>query len=248
MTAGTHVARAKNVDPSLQSVQTSGHSKQVASSASESRNGAETAKLAASVASEVCSEMAEMPESNKPATSHQADFDPVALSVSKTSCCAALRIGSRQLRSLVSEGRLALVGTGHSRRITVASLDSEIERRRNLAVQKSKSGNLHANAEIGNEALPNFSPARIDIPAVTPQNEPTMYHAIFNQQFADRINPIGELLPIARAAAAVGLSDRAMRELVEGGRLPSVLVSGRRRVNREVLRRWAQGELNQQQR
>jgi len=170
-----------------------------------------------------------------PAISHE-------LSESKARCCGILQIGARQLRSLIQEGRLVAIGTGHARRITRASLDAEIiARRKKFGSPQIKSGNPPVEAAIRDNALPNFSRTHVEIPADPPQTK-TMHRAL--QHIAtDHVEEIGELLSLARAAAAVGLSDRAMAELIEHGRLPSVLIGGRRRVNREILRRWAHGEL-----
>jgi excisionase family DNA binding protein len=147
--------------------------------------------------------------------------------VSRRHACARLQIGERRLRVLIQAGRLDVIGKGHDRGITVASLEKEALRKRNPALSEAKSGILQ-------DSVPLFFAEPIDIEGDRPQDG-NMY----------TVDPetIGELLPIARAAAVMGLSDRVLNKLIDTGKIPVVIIGTRRRVNSEVLKAWARGEV-----
>jgi len=63
-------------------------------------------------------------------TDQQQPPEYVARGVSPRNTCALLGIQRRRLRQLVSEGRLAMIGEGHKKQITMESLAAEIERRK----------------------------------------------------------------------------------------------------------------------
>ncbi len=74
---------------------------------------------------------------------------PLATAITPARACRILGIRERQLRNLLSIGRLEAIGGGHSKLISVESLALEIERR-------EKSGNIAGNSAITGGGLPNF--------------------------------------------------------------------------------------------
>ncbi len=150
-------------------------------------------------------------------------------SISRKEAGQLLRIGQRRLRDLLREGRLTAENNGYNRRVTAPSLANELKRRDISTLSTPKCGNL-------TDSLPTFSRAPIDSSTNEFENKVMYVNSTTN-------GPIGELLPLTRAANEIGVSDSVMTRMVRTGQLPSVAVGNRRRVNREALRAWARGEL-----
>jgi len=150
-----------------------------------------------------------------------------------------LGIAERRIYQLVAARRLVSIGSGHLRKITMESLEKECSRRNPaLANAKHKQpSEIVTNHDISDSELHKSSlyektnsPDNI---CVVPVSTPASSRA------NGAGSPIGELVPIARAARLVGLSNALMARVIRDGSVPSVQVGTRRRVNVDALRRWA---------
>ncbi len=151
--------------------------------------------------------------------------------VTRQACCRALNVGLRRCRDLIKAGRLVTSGAGHNSRITTESLNAELSRRRNSEVSAEKSGIMRKDPK----SLPHFFQAPLE--AKTKPVETVLMQAMNANRTAT------ELLPISRAAARVGLSDRVMLRAVETGAIPVVVVGDRRWINSKELADWARGSI-----
>lgn len=160
-------------------------------------------------------------------------------SVSRAAACAALRIGDRQLRKLLVTGRLVACGSGHSARITAASLADEMARRKQIRNHMPEIAEL---CGIPPGRVPNLSARPID------GQQNSGHHEGVSRSMSSPGGQIGvgelELLPLARAAAVVGLSDRSLKQAIDRGELPCVRVGERQRVAVAALREWVMGRGN----
>lgn len=163
-----------------------------------------------------------------------------AETVSRASAAAALKVGERQLRKLIRAGRLQTIGAGHSARIDASSLASEIDRRKEIRNHPPENAEFVA---IPNERVPNFFGTPMDVEIKAGHDVFEMVHL---PSPPTRAAAELELLPLSRAAAVLGLSDRAFKQIVDRGDLPSVQVGMRRRVSLAALRAWAMGQLQPQ--
>jgi hypothetical protein len=153
---------------------------------------------------------------------------PQPQAVSRRNACFILRIGERQLRRLVRAGRLLTSGCGYSAKITLVSL---LEFMNSRAEKAAIGGHPPEFAAL----CPTLCYRHLDGKADAPHSE-IVEHVIETTN-----HMAGELLPLSRGAAAVGMSEKVFRRLVDDGVIPSVPVGSRRRVNADVLRAWSRG-------
>jgi hypothetical protein len=153
---------------------------------------------------------------------------PQPEAVSRLHACRILRMGERQLRRLIRAGRLQVVRSRYSVRITLVSILAFISSR---AEKAGISGHLPEPAAL----CPTICARHLD----TKSDEP---HNTFVERVIETTDHMAtELLPLSRGAAAVGMSEKVFGRLVRDGVIPSVEVGSRRRVNADVLRTWSRG-------
>lgn len=139
---------------------------------------------------------------------------------------AELGLSLRRIREMVQAGNLVVLGRGRKKVVSTRSFEREQARRAKRRFIPETSENVPVEAATsGDRLLDDPPPSGYSDTAMirTPQPRPTT------------------LLPISRAAAIVGLSDKTMRRIIERGEIPAVSIGPRRRINSEVLRQWALG-------
>jgi excisionase family DNA binding protein len=151
---------------------------------------------------------------------------PESETVSYRTAARKLRIGERRLQQLIKAHHLGVTSNGHGRRITAASLEIELSRRKPEMKAEICTDLQVSVSEIRTTSLPNAKSSG--------ENQSV------NMVMCDE--PPAMLLPITQAAILVGVSDRLLRRAIEDGQLAAVAVGARRLVNREVLLAWARGE------
>jgi excisionase family DNA binding protein len=144
--------------------------------------------------------------------------------VSVRDACLALEVRERRVRQLVRSG--LLVRLRH--RITAASLQREVDRRRIPAIEPTFEG-------IRKDSLPGICEKGLSI-----GEEPVHAQNVMTTELQAQLHGL-RLLGIPRAASVLGRSEAATRELVRSGRLPSVEVGARRLVSIETLQRFVRG-------
>jgi hypothetical protein len=137
-----------------------------------------------------------------------------------------IKVGERRVRQLVAEGRLQRKG----HRITTASLQIEIDRRRKYPAIEPAIENIRAGS------LPDIS-----VESISKGNEKVHAEEVMTTQLQASLQGL-MMLTIPRAAAGIGLSEGLTRLAVRTGQLDSVVVGRRRRVTIEALQRFARGK------
>jgi excisionase family DNA binding protein len=152
--------------------------------------------------------------------------------VSVRVACERLSVGPRRIRQLIDVSRLVSIGSGLGRKVTLGSLESEIAKRKVEIETEIHVKQTNSSEHLRKPSLCETTNSGENICVVTPLSTAS-------NRASGAGSPIGELVPIARAARLVGLSTALMARVIRDGSVPSVQVGTRRRVNVDALRRWA---------